>query len=30
MADIPDPDSCSAFGDSPEQALAEVRRAREA
>ena len=30
IADIPDLDSCSAFGDTPEQALAEVARAKEA
>jgi predicted RNase H-like HicB family nuclease len=30
IADIPDLESCSAFGESPEQALAEVKRAREA
>ena len=30
IADIPDLDSCSAFGDTPEQALAEVGRARAA
>ena len=30
IADIPDLDSCSAFGDTPEQALAEVGRAKEA
>lgn len=30
IADIPDLDSCSAFGTSPEEALAEVTRAREA
>ncbi|MFB3891463.1 MAG: type II toxin-antitoxin system HicB family antitoxin [Phycisphaerae bacterium] len=30
VADIPDLDSCSAFGLSPEQALAEVERAKEA
>ena len=30
IADIPDLDSCSAFGATPEEALAEVRRAEEA
>jgi len=30
IADIPDLDSCSAFGDTPEQALAEVERAKAA
>jgi predicted RNase H-like HicB family nuclease len=30
IADIPDLDACSAFGDSPEAALAEVLRARDA
>ena len=30
IADIPDLDSCSAFGDTPEQALAEVGRAKAA
>jgi len=30
IADIPDLDSCSAFGDTPEQALAEVRQALQA
>ena len=30
IADIPDLESCSAFGDSAEQALAEVERARSA
>ncbi len=30
IADIPDLGSCSAFGDTPEQALAEVERAKEA
>lgn len=30
IADIPDLDSCSAFGETPEQALAEVGRAKEA
>jgi len=30
IADIPDLESCSAFGQSPEQALAEVERAKEA
>lgn len=28
IADIPDLESCSAFGDSPEQALAEVEKAK--
>ena len=28
IADIPDLDSCSAFGDTPEQALAEVEQAK--
>jgi len=27
IADVPDLDACSAFGDTPEQALAEVRQA---
>ena len=30
IADIPDLDSCSAFGETPERALAEVERAKEA
>lgn len=30
IADIPDLDACSAFGASPEVALAEVERAKEA
>lgn len=30
IADIPDLESCSAFGSTPEEALAEVRRAKEA
>lgn len=30
IADIPDLDACSAFGSSPEQALAEVEMAKEA
>jgi predicted RNase H-like HicB family nuclease len=30
IADIPDLDACSAFGESPEQALAEVQIAQEA
>ena len=30
IADIPDLDSCSAFGETPEEALAEVKRAKEA
>ena len=30
VADIPDLEACSAFGPSPEQALAEVERAKEA
>ena len=28
IADIPDLDACSAFGESPEKALAEVERAK--
>jgi predicted RNase H-like HicB family nuclease len=28
IADIPDLDSCSAFGDTPEEALAEVEEAK--
>jgi predicted RNase H-like HicB family nuclease len=30
IADIPDLESCSAFGDTPEEALAEVERAKNA
>ena len=30
VADVPDLKSCSAFGDRPEEALAEVERAMEA
>lgn len=30
IADIPDLDACSAFGNSPEEALAEVERAKAA
>lgn len=30
IADVPDLDACSAFGDTPEQAVAEVLRAKEA
>jgi len=30
IADIPDLESCSAFGETPEQALAEVERAKRA
>ena len=30
IADIPDLSACSAFGESPEEALAEVQRAKEA
>jgi predicted RNase H-like HicB family nuclease len=30
IADIPDLDSCSAFGATPEQALAEVTQAKQA
>ena len=30
IADIPDLDSCSAFGETPEQALAEVKIAKDA
>ena len=30
IADIPDLESCSAFGKTPEEALAEVNRAKEA
>lgn len=29
IADIPDLDSCSAFGNTPEEALAELERAKE-
>ncbi len=29
IADIPDLESCSAFGETPEQALAELERAKE-
>ncbi len=29
IADIPDLESCSAFGDTPEEALAELERAKE-
>jgi predicted RNase H-like HicB family nuclease len=29
IADIPDLDACSAFGETPEQALAEIERAKE-
>jgi predicted RNase H-like HicB family nuclease len=29
IADIPDLEACSAFGETPEQALAEVERAKE-
>jgi predicted RNase H-like HicB family nuclease len=29
IADIPDLDSCSAFGDTPEMALAEVEQAKQ-
>ncbi len=29
IADIPDLESCSAFGDTPEQALAELERAKQ-
>lgn len=29
VADIPDLEACSAFGSSPEEALAEVERAKE-
>ncbi len=28
IADIPDLESCSAFGETPEQALAEIERAK--
>jgi len=30
IADIPDLEHCSAFGETPEQALAEVERAKDA
>ncbi len=30
VADIPDLEHCSAFGDTPEEALMEVKRAKEA
>lgn len=30
VADVPDLESCSAFGDSPGEALAEIERAMEA
>jgi len=30
IADIPDLEACSAFGDSPESALAEVEKAKKA
>jgi predicted RNase H-like HicB family nuclease len=30
IADIPDLDSCSAFGETPEQALVEVEKAKKA
>jgi predicted RNase H-like HicB family nuclease len=30
IADIPDLEACSAFGNSPEEALAEVEKAKEA
>ena len=30
IADIPDLEACSAFGDAPEQALAEVEQAKQA
>ena len=30
IADIPDLDSCSAFGSTPEEALAEVEKAKQA
>jgi len=30
IADIPDLNACSAFGETPEQALAEVKRAKAA
>ena len=30
IADVPDLEACSAFGESPEEALQEVKRAKEA
>ena len=30
VADVPDLDACSAFGKTPEQALAEVKKAKKA
>jgi len=30
VADLPDLESCSAFGETPEQALAEVEKAKQA
>ena len=30
IADVPDLDACSAFGSTPEEALAEVEKAKEA
>jgi predicted RNase H-like HicB family nuclease len=30
IADLPDLESCSAFGETPQQALAEVERAKDA
>lgn len=30
IADIPDLEACSAFGDTPEKALAEVKQAKQA
>jgi predicted RNase H-like HicB family nuclease len=30
IADLPDLDSCSAFGNTPEEALAEVEKAKDA
>ncbi len=30
IADVPDLEACAAFGDTPEQALAEVLRAKDA
>lgn len=30
IADVPDLESCSAFGETPEEALREVKRAKEA
>ena len=30
IADVPDLSSCSAFGNTPEEALAEVEKAKEA